>query len=62
MVDIGREEERGKRVRKERGKKVGPGRIAIKACMMDELGVRKSVKVVGDEEGNDDKTSKSRAG
>ena len=34
--------------------------MAIKACMMDELGVRKSVKVGGDTEGNDDVPSKSR--
>ena len=49
MVEIGREEERGKRVRRERGKKVGPGRIAIKVCMMDELGAHKSVNVGGGE-------------
>ena len=36
--------------------------MAIEACMMDELGVCKSVKVGGDKEGNDDETSKSRAG
>ena len=36
--------------------------MAIKARMMDELRVRKSVKVGGDKEGNDDKTSKSRVG
>ena len=42
MVEIGWEEVRGKKAgpRRERF-----GEMAIKACMMDELGVRKSVKV-----------------